>query len=177
MKSPVNDLDGLMSSIDNNDERLVEVNETKKILKEVKDIIGGQQGLLYLAHEERKFLDNISLNLLKTSENARSILDNLNKAIEEARKTKLKVDFDTETINTLTGLHHMFAVKEVDALDKLSKERKEQINQFQQDFANVLNEKGFWCPQKAFRWIGGISLLSFITVIVEITCYIIRKLF
>ena len=118
--SPVKDIDALMNGIDNHEENPGEVTETRKILKEITDAIGGRKGLHSL----------------------------------------------------VTALHEKFMDEEKKALNELSRERKDQIDQFRYDFSNALNQKGFWCSQKAFRWIVGITLLSII-IIAEITRYII----
>ena len=164
--SPVKDIDALMNGIDNHEENPGEVTETRKILKEITDAIGGRKGLHSLVLQERDSLTDCCIKLLQASSNARSILASLNQAVEEAKK--IKIDFDIDSVNTLTALHEKFMDEEKKALNELSRERKDQIDQFRYDFSNALNQKGFWCSQKAFRWIVGITLLSII-IIAEIT--------
>lgn len=172
--SPVKDIDALMNGIDNHEENPGEVTETRKILKEITEAIGGRKGLHSLVLQERDSLTDCCVKLLQASSNARSILASLNQAVEEAKK--IQIDFDIDSVKTLTALHKKFVEEEKGALNELSRERKEQIDQFRYDFSNILNQKGFWCSQKAFKWIGGISLLSFITIIVKIMLYILYKL-
>ena len=104
---------------------------------------------------------------------ADNILTRICAAIVKAENTTIKARLDNESIQQLKELHDQWLDQEE---KKLAEHRQQQQTIWQkqsQRLTNILkNNEGVWISTKVFYVVGSLSLLSIITIAMEIAFYV-----
>jgi len=103
-----------------------------------------------------------------------SINEHIDQVMEDA-PTKLKVTVNVSDADwqTMQELHNQWMEQEKQALEGHHRQQKESWQKQSQRLMNIVkNNEGVWISTKLFYVVGSLSLLSIITIAIEIAFYV-----
>ena len=97
-------------------------------------------------------------------------------AIVQAQQTPVKTRLDDESLKQLHDSHTQWLRQEKQTLDDHHRQQKESWQKQRQRLTDIVkNNEGVWISTKLFYIVGSLSLLSIITLAIELAFYVYFK--
>lgn len=162
-----------MQSIKADEEKEVIQNELTVTLEQIREALDTMR-------EQKEAIEEAIENgktILKGLDTANASTDNIIKgicsAIVEAENIHIKANLDDESIWQLQELHDQWLEQEKQMLADKLKQQKTLWQKQSQHLTNIVrNNEGIWLSQRLFYIVGSFSLLSIMTLVMEIAFYI-----
>ena len=171
-KSSGLDIEGMMNEIDNQDELKKESEDLSKQLQEIHSAIEQQKFLLRDMQFMTESLEQISKKLDHGAEINKEILGDIQTTICNTHNVQFTATLDDVSVAAINNAYNSFLNNQEKALNEMERDLRTRMSTFHYDLCKALNSKGFWCSQKAFKWLAGFFFASISIIIAEITLWI-----
>ena len=163
----------LMSAIKEDEERKEERNRFDATLEQIKEAIALLQKLLE-AIKEAKECGVTTLNGLNAATlSAENAITGICNAIVKAQQTPVKTRLDDESLKQLHDTHAQWLGQEEKKLADHKKQQKANWQKHSQRLTDIIkNNEGVWISTRVFYIVGSLSLLSIITIAMEVAFYV-----
>ena len=163
----------LMSAIKEDEEKKEEQNRFDATLEQTKEAHSLARKTLDATREANDNNVKIQKGINAAALSADNILTRICAAIVKAENTTIKAKLDDESLKQLQDTHAQWLGQEE---QKLADHDKQQAANWQkqiQRLTNIVkNNEGVWISTKVFYIVGSLSLLSIITIAMEIAFYV-----
>ena len=163
----------LISAIKEDEEKKDELNHVDATLEQVKEALTLLQKLLKAIKEAKECGVTTQKGLDAATKSADNAISGICAAIVKAENTPIKAKLDDESLKQLQDTHAQWLGQEE---QKLSDHDKQQAANWQKQSQRltdiVKNNEGVWISTKLFYIVGSLSLLSIITIAMEIAFYV-----
>ena len=163
----------LMSAIKEDEEKKEEQNRFDATLEQIKEALALLQKLLEAIKEAKGCGETTQKGLDAATQSAENAITGICNAIVQAQETSVKTRLDDESMKQLHDMHAQWLSQEE---QKLADHNQQQgaiwQNQSQRLTNIVKNNEGVWISTKLFYVVGSLSLLSIITIAMEIAFYV-----
>ena len=171
-KSSGLDIEDVMNDIDNQDELKKESEDLSNQLQEIHSAITQQKYLLKDMQFMTESLEQISKKLDRGAEINKEILGDIQTTISNTHNVQFTATLDDDSVSAINNAYNSFLNNQEKALNEMERDLRTHMSTFHYDLCKALNSKGFWCSQKAFKWLAGIFFASVSIIIAEITLWI-----
>ena len=168
-KSSGLDIEDMMNDIDNQDELKKESEDLSNQLQEIHSAITQQKYLLKDMQFMTESLEQISKKLDRGAEINKEILGDIQTTISNTHNVQFTATLDDDSVSAINNAYNSFLNNQEKALNEMERDLRTHMSTFHYDLCKALNSKGFWCSQKAFKWLAGIFFASISIIIAEIT--------
>jgi hypothetical protein len=163
----------LMSAIKEDEERKEERNRVDATLEQIKEALTLLQKLLEAIKEAKESSVTTQKGLNAATKSADNAISGICAAIVKAENTPIKVKLDDESLKQLHGNHVQWLGQEEQKLADHNKQQEESWQKHSQRLTDIVkNNEGVWISTKLFYIVGSLSLLSIITIAMEIVFYV-----
>ena len=163
----------LVQSIKDDEEKEKEQNRFDATLEQTKEAHSLARQTLDATREANDNNVKIQKGISAAALSADNILTRICAAIVKAENTTIKARLDDESIQQLQELHTQWLKEEKQALADHDKQQEESWQKHSQRLTNIVKKnEGVWLSSKLFYIIGSLSLLSIITIAIEIAFYV-----
>jgi hypothetical protein len=162
----------LMQTIKADEEKEKEVVRFDTTLEQLKEVNVLMKKTIGVINEAKESNITISKGLHAANASAENAISGICTAIVKAENTPIKAKLDDESLRQLNELHDNWLEKEKLMLEEHLKQQEKLWQEKSSRFADIVrNNEGVWLSQRLFYVIGSLSLLSIITIILEIAFY------
>ena len=113
------------------------------------------------------------MGLAAATLSAENVITGICNAIVKAQQTPVRTTLDDESLQQFQDIHTLWLSQEKQTLDDHHKQQEESWQKQSQRLTDIVkNNEGVWLSSKVFYIVGSISLLSIITIVMEIVFYI-----
>ena len=163
----------LMSAIKEDEEKKEELNRFDATLEQIKEALALLQKLLEAIKEAKECGVTTQKGLDAATLSAENAITGICNAIVQAQETSVKTRLDDESMKQLHDIHTQWLEQEEQKLADHDKQQEMNWKKQSQRLTNIVkNNEGVWISTKVFYIIGSLSLLSIITIAMEITFYV-----
>ena len=163
----------LMSAIKEDEEKKEEQNRFDATLEQTKDAHSLARKTLDATKEANDNNVKIQKGLKAAALSADNILTRICAAIVKAENTTIKARLDDESMKQLQDLHTQWLGQEEQKLVDHNKLQEANWQKHSQRLTNIVkNNEGVWISTRVFYIVGSLSLLSIITIAIEIAFYV-----
>ena len=162
-----------MSAIKEDEEKKEEQNRFDATLEQIKEALALLQKLLEAIKEAKECGVTTQKGLDAATLSAENAITGICNAIVQAQETSVKTRLDDESMKQLHDIHTQWLEQEEQKLADHDKQQEMNWKKQSQRLTNIVkNNEGVWISTKVFYIIGSLSLLSIITIAMEITFYV-----
>ena len=166
----------LVQSIKDDEEKEKEQNRFDATLEQIKEALALLQKLLEAIKEAKESSVTTQKGLNAATQSAENAITGICGAIVQAQQTPVKTRLDDESLKQLHDSHTQWLGQEKQTLDDHHKQQEESWQKHSQRLTNIVkNNEGVWISTKLFYIVGSLSLLSIITIAIEIAFYVYFK--
>ena len=166
----------LVQSIKDDEEKEKEQNRFDATLEQIKEALALLQKLLEAIKEAKESSVTTQKGLNAATQSAENAITGICGAIVQAQQTPVKTRLDDESLKQLHDSHTQWLGQEKQTLDDHHKQQEESWQKHSQRLTNIVkNNEGVWISTKLFYVVGSLSLLSIITLAIEIAFYVYFK--
>ena len=163
----------LMQSIKDDEEKEKEQNRFDATLEQIKEALALLQKLLEAIKEAKESGVTTQKGLDAATLSAENAISGICSAIVKAENTPIKAKLDDESLKQLHDNHVQWLGQEKKTLDDHHRQQEEGWQKHSQRLTDIVkNNEGVWISTKLFYVVGSLSLLSIITIAMEITFYV-----
>ena len=163
----------LMSAIKEDEEKKEEQNRFDATLEQIKEALALLQKLLEAIKEAKECGVTAQKGLDAATLSAENAITGICNAIVQAQETSVKTRLDDESMKQLHDMHAQWLNQEE---QKLADHNKQQATNWQKQSQRLTNivkkNEGIWISTRVFYIVGSLSLLSIITIVMEIVFYV-----
>lgn len=166
----------LMLAIREDEEKSEEQKRFDATLEQIKEALALLQKLLEAIKEAKESVETTQKGLEAAAKSAENIITRICDAIVRVENTPIKARLDDESIRQLKELHDQWLGQETQTLANHNQQQQTIWQKQSQRLANILkNNEGVWISTRIFYIVGSLSLLSIITIAMEIAFYVYFK--
>ena len=166
----------LMLAIKEDEEKSKEQKRFDATLEQIKEALVLLQKLLEAIKEAKESGEMTQKGLDAATQSAENIITRICDAIVRVENTPIKARLDDESIQQLKELHAQWLGQEEQKLADHNKQQEMIWQKHIQRLTNIVkNNEGVWISTKLFYVVGSLSLLSIITIAMEIAFYVYFK--
>ena len=166
----------LVQSIKDEEEKEKEQNRFDATLKQIREALALLQKLLEAIKEAKESSVTTQKGLNAATQSAENAITGICGAIVKAQQTPVRTKLDDESLKQLHDSHTQWLGQEKQTLDDHHKQQEESWQKHSQRLTNIVkNNEGVWISTKLFYIVGSLSLLSIITLAIEIAFYVYFK--
>ena len=166
----------LVQSIKDDEEKEKEQNRFDATLEQIKEALALLQKLLEAIKEAKESSVTTQKGLNAATQSAENAITGICGAIVQAQQAPVKTRLDDESLKQLHDSHTQWLGQEKQTLDDHHKQQEESWQKHSQRLTNIVkNNEGVWISTKLFYVVGSLSLLSIITLAIEIAFYVYFK--
>ena len=166
----------LVQSIKDEEEKEKEQNRFDATLKQIREALALLQKLLEAIKEAKESSVTTQKGLNAATQSAENAITGICGAIVKAQQTPVRTKLDDESLKQLHDSHTQWLGQEKQTLDDHHKQQEESWQKHSQRLTNIVkNNEGVWISTKLFYIVGSLSLLSIITIAIEIAFYVYFK--
>ena len=166
----------LVQSIKDDEEKEKEQNRFDATLEQIKEALALLQKLLEVIKEAKESSVTTQNGLNAATQSAENAITGICGAIVQAQQTPVKTRLDDESLKQLHDSHTQWLGQEKQTLDDHHKQQEESWQKHSQRLTNIVkNNEGVWISTKLFYVVGSLSLLSIITLAIDIAFYVYFK--
>ena len=163
----------LMSAIKEDEERKEERNRVDATLEQIKEALTLLQKMLEAIKEAKESSVTTQKGLNAATKSADNAISGICSAIVKAENTPIKAKLDDESLKQLHDTHAQWLGQEEQKLADHNKQQEESWQKHSQRLTDIVkNNEGVWISTKLFYIVGSLSLLSIITIALEIVFYV-----
>ena len=162
-----------MSAIKEDEEKKDELNRVDATLEQIKEALTLLQKLLEAIKEAKESSVTTQKGLNAATKSADNAISGICSAIVKAENTPIKAKLDDESLKQLQDTHAQWLGQEEQKLADHDKQQAANWQKQSQRLTNIVkNNEGVWISTKVFYIVGSLSLLSIITIAMEIAFYV-----
>ena len=162
-----------MLAIKEDEEKSKEQKRFDAALEQIKEALALLQKLLEAIKEAKESGEMTKKGLDAATQSAENIITRICDAIVRVENTPIKARLDDESIRQLKELHDQWLGQEGQKLADHNQQQQTIWQKQSQRLANIVkNNEGVWISTKLFYIVGSLSLLSIITIAMEIAFYV-----
>ena len=166
----------LVQSIKDDEEKEKEQNRFDATLEQIKEALALLQKLLEAIKEAKESSVTTQNGLKAATQSADNAITGICHAIVQAQQTPVKTRLDDESLKQFHDSHTQWLGQEKQTLDDHHRQQKESWQKQSQRLTDIVkNNEGVWISTKLFYIVGSLSLLSIITLAIEIAFYVYFK--
>ena len=166
----------LVQSIKDDEEKEKEQNRFDATLKQIREALALLQKLLEAIKEAKESSVTTQKGLNAATQSAENAITGICGAIVKAQQTPVRTKLDDESLKQLHDSHTQWLGQEKQTLDDHHKQQEESWQKHSQRLTDIVkNNEGVWISTKLFYIVGSLSLLSIITLAIEIAFYVYFK--
>ena len=166
----------LVQSIKEDEEKEKEQNRFDATLEQIKEALTLLQKLLEAIKEAKESSVTTQKGLNAATLSVDNAITGICNAIVQAQQTPVKTRLDDESLKQLHDSHIQWLGQEKQTLDDHHKQQEESWQKHSQRLTDIVkNNQGVWISTKLFYIVGSLSLLSIITLAIEIAFYVYFK--
>ena len=166
----------LVQSIKDDEEKEKEQNRFDATLEQTREANTLLQQLLDATREANENNTKTLEGLNAAALSADNAITGICNAIVQAQQTPVKTRFDDESLGQLHDSHTQWLGQEKQTLEDHHKRQEESWQKHSQRLTDIVkNNEGVWISTKLFYIVGSLSLLSIITLAIEIAFYVYFK--
>lgn len=166
----------LMSAIKEDEEKKEGLNRFDATLEQIKEALTLLQKLLEAIKEAKESSETTQKGLNAATRSADNAISGICSAIVKAENTSIKAKLDDESLKKLQDLHSQWLGQEEQKLADHDKQQAANWRKHSQQLTNIIkNNEGVWISTRIFYIVGSLSLLSIITIAMEIAFYVYFK--
>ena len=166
----------LMSAIKEDEEKKEELNRVDTTLEQIREALTLLQKLLEAIKEAKECGVTTQKVLAAATKSADNAISGVCSAIVKAENTPIKAKLDDESLKKLQDLHTQWLGQEEQKLADHDKRQAANWQKHSQRLTDIVkNNEGVWISTKLFYIVGSLSLLSIITIAMEIAFYVYFK--
>ena len=159
----------LMSAIKEDEVKKEERNRVDATLEQIKEALTLLQKLLEAIKEAKESSVTTQKGLDAATQSAENAITGICNAIVKAQKTPVRTRIDDESLKQLQDTHAQWLGQEKKTLDDHHRQQEESWQKHSQRLTDIVkNNEGVWISTKLFYVVGSLSLLSIITIAMEI---------
>ena len=163
----------LMSAIKEDEEKKEGLNRFDATLEQIKEALTLLQKLLEAIKEAKESSITTQKGLDAATKSADNAISGICSAIVKAENTPIKAKLDDESLKQLHDNHVQWLGQEEQKLADHDKQQAANWQKQSQRLTNIVkNNEGVWISTKVFYIVGSLSLLSIITIAMEIAFYV-----
>ena len=163
----------LVQSIKEDEEKEKEQNRFDATLEQIKEALTLLQKLLEAIKEAKESSETTQKGLNAAIKSADNAISGICSAIVKAENTPIKAKLDDESLKQLHGNYVQWLGQEKKTLDDHHRQQEESWQKHSQRLTDIVkNNEGVWISTKLFYVVGSLSLLSIITIVMEIAFYV-----
>ena len=163
----------LVQSIKDDKEKEKEQNRFDATLEQIKEALALLQKLLEAIKEAKESSVTTQKGLNAATQSADNAITGICSAIVQAQQTPVKTRLDDESLKQLNDNHTKWLGQEKQTLDDHHKQQEDSWQKHSQQLTDIVkNNEGVWISTKLFYAVGSLSLLSMITIAIEIAFYV-----
>ena len=163
----------LMSAIKEDEEKKEGLNRFDATLEQIKEALTLLQKLLEAIKEAKESSITTQKGLDAATKSADNAISGICSAIVKAENTPIKAKLDDESLKQLQDNHVQWLGQEKKTLDDHHRQQEESWQKHSQRLTDIVkNNEGVWISTKLFYVVGSLSLLSIITIAMEIAFYV-----
>ena len=163
----------LMSAIKEDEEKKEEQNRFDATLEQIKEALTLLQKLLEAIKEAKECGVTTQKGLDAATKSADNAISGICSAIVKAENTPIKAKLDDESLKQLHDTHDQWLGQEKQTLADHNQQQEAIWQKQNQRLTNIVkNNEGVWISTRVFYIIGSLSLLSIITITMEIAFYV-----
>ena len=163
----------LVQSIKDDEEKEKEQNRFDTTLEQIKEALALLQKLLEAIKEAKESSVTTQKGLNAATQSADNAITGICSAIVQAQQTPVKTRLDDESLKQLNDNHTKWLGQEKQTLDDHHKQQEDSWQKHSQRLTDIVkNNEGVWISTKLFYAVGSLSLLSIITIAIEIAFYV-----
>ena len=163
----------LMSAIKEDEEKKEELNRVDATLEQIKEALTLLQKLLEAIKEAKESSITTQKGLDAATLSAENVITGICNAIVKAQQTPVKTRLDNESMKQLHDMHAQWLGQEEQKLADHTQQQETIWQKQSQRLTDIMkNNKGVWMSEKVFYIVGSLSLLSIITIAMEIAFYV-----
>jgi hypothetical protein len=163
----------LMSAIKEDEERKEELNRVDATLEQIREALTLLQKLLEAIKEAKECGVTTQKGLDAATLSAENAITGICNAIVKAQQTPVRTRLDDESLKQLHDSHTQWLGQEKQTLDNHHRQQEESWKKHSQRLTDIVkNNEGVWISTKLFYIVGSLSLLSIITIAIEIAFYV-----
>ena len=158
-----------MSAIKEDEVKKEERNRVDATLEQIKEALTLLQKLLEAIKEAKESSVTTQKGLDAATQSAENAITGICNAIVKAQKTPVRTRIDDESLKQLQDTHAQWLGQEKKTLDDHHRQQEESWQKHSQRLTDIVkNNEGVWISTKLFYVVGSLSLLSIITIAMEI---------
>jgi len=166
----------LMSAIKEDEEKKDELNRVDATLEQIKEALTLLQKLLEAIKEAKECGVTTQKGLNAATKSADNAITGICNAIVQAQQTPVKTTLDDESQKKLQDIHTQWLEQEEQKLADHNQQQEAIWQKQSQRLTNIVkNNEGVWISTRVFYIVGSLSLLSIITIAMEIAFYVYFK--
>ena len=163
----------LMSAIKEDEEKKEGLNRVDATLEQIKEALTLLQKLLEAIKEAKECGVTTQKGLDAAALSAENAITGICNAIVQAQETPVKTKIDDESQKKLQDIHAEWLRQEEQKLANHNKQQEAIWQKHSQRLTDILkNNEGVWISTKQFYIVGSLSLLSIITIAMEVAFYV-----
>ena len=163
----------LMSAIKEDEEKKEEQNRFDATLEQIKEALTLLQKLLEAIKEAKECGVTTQKGLDAATKSADNAISGICSAIVKAENTPIKAKLDDESLKQLHDTHDQWLGQEKQTLADHNQQQEAIWQKQNQRLTNIVkNNEGVWISTRVFYIIGSLSLLSIITITMEVAFYV-----
>ena len=166
----------LVQSIKDDEEKEKEQNRFDATLEQTKEAHSLARKTLDATREANEANAKTLKGLNAATQSAENAITGICGAIVKAQQTPVKTRLDDESLKQLHDSHTQWLGQEKQTLEDHHKQQEESWQKHSQRLTDIVkNNEGVWISTKLFYVVGSLSLLSIITIAIEIAFYVYFK--
>ena len=163
----------LVQSIKDDEEKEKEQNRFDATLEQTKEAHSLARQTLDVTREANDANAKTLKVLNAATQSAENAITGICNAIVQAQQTPVRTRLDDESLKQLQDIHTQWLEEERQKLLDHNKQQEESWQKHSQRLTNMVkNNEGVWLSSKLFYIVGSLSLLSIITIVMEIVFYV-----
>ena len=163
----------LVQSIKDDEEKEKEQNRFDATLEQTKEAHSLARKTLDATREANEYNANTLKGLKAATQSADNAISGICGAIVKAENTTIKARLDDESIKQLQELHTQWMGQEKQMLADQCKLQEALWQKQSHKLTDIVrNNEGVWLSARLFYIVGSLSLLSIITIVLEIAAYV-----
>ena len=163
----------LMSAIKEDEEKKEELNRVDATLEQIREALALLQKLLEAIKEAKECGVTTQKGLDAATLSAENAITGICNAIVQAQQTPVKTTLDDESQKKLQDIHTQWLSQEEQKLANHNQQQEAIWQKQSQRLTNIVkNNEGVWISTRVFYIVGSLSLLSIITIAMEIAFYV-----
>ena len=163
----------LMSAIKEDEEKKDELNRVDDTLEQIKEALTLLQKLLEAIKEAKECGVTTQKGLNAATLSVENAITGICNAIVKAQQTPVRTRLDDESMKQLQDVHAEWLGQEEQKLVDHNQQQETIWQKHSQRLTDIVrNNEGVWISTKLFYVVGSLSLLSIITIAMEIAFYV-----